>query len=151
MIKFAKRVLSVLMVVLIMATVSTTAFAADVNTTAKALQFNKDGKFRIMHVTDTHLDVDNCEASVWLIAQACDREKPDIVILDPPRKGSDEITLGAIISAKPKRIVYVSCNPATLARDLRFLCDNGYNVKKVYGADLFPQTVHCEVISVIER
>lgn len=81
MIKFAKRVLSVLMVVLIMATVSTTAFAADVNTTAKALQFNKDGKFRIMHVTDTHLDVDNCEASVWLIAQACDREKPDLVVI----------------------------------------------------------------------
>lgn len=78
-------------------------------------------------------------------------EKPDIVILDPPRKGSDEITLGAIISAKPKRIVYVSCNPATLARDLRFLCDNGYNVKEVYGADLFPQTVHCEVICVVEK
>ena len=81
MIRIAKKVLSILMVVLIMATISTTAFAVEYNTTAKALQFNQDGKFRIMHVTDTHLDDDNIDASVWLIAQACDREKPDLVVI----------------------------------------------------------------------
>ncbi len=77
---FAKRLISILMVVIMMAGISVNAFAAD-NTTAKALQFNKDGKFRIMHVTDTHLDVDNVDASVWLIAQACDKEKPDLVVV----------------------------------------------------------------------
>lgn len=75
-----KKIISVLMVVIIMAGISVNAFAADVNTTAKALQFNNDGKFRIMHVTDTHLDDDNVDASVWLIAQACDKEKPDLVL-----------------------------------------------------------------------
>lgn len=76
-----KKIISVLMVVIIMAGISVNAFAADVNTTAKALQFNNDGKFRIMHVTDTHLDDDNVDASVWLIAQACDKEKPDLVVI----------------------------------------------------------------------
>ncbi len=76
-----KRIISILMVVVIMAGISVNAFAAEVNTTAKALQFNEDGKFRIMHVTDTHLDDDNVDASVWLIAQACDREKPDLVVI----------------------------------------------------------------------
>lgn len=60
-----------------------------------------------------------------------DGETPDIVILDPPRKGSDEETLSSIIKALPKKIVYVSCNPATLARDLRFLEDNGYKIKTI--------------------
>lgn len=71
-------------------------------------------------------------------------ETPDIVILDPPRKGSDEKTLTAIVKANPKRIVYVSCNPATLARDLRFLEDNGYTTKSVCGVDMFSQTMHIE-------
>ncbi|MBQ3038444.1 MAG: 23S rRNA (uracil(1939)-C(5))-methyltransferase RlmD [Clostridia bacterium] len=71
-------------------------------------------------------------------------ERPDIVILDPPRKGSDEQTLSAIVSAKPDRIVYVSCNPSTLARDLKFLAQNGYDVKNVCGVDMFPNTTHVE-------
>lgn len=76
-------------------------------------------------------------------------ESPDIVILDPPRKGSDEKTLGAVVRANPKRIVYVSCNPATLARDLRFLEDNGYETKTVCGVDMFPQTMHIESVALI--
>ncbi len=78
-------------------------------------------------------------------------ERPDVVILDPPRKGSDENTLGAIVKANPERIVYVSCNPATLARDLRFLEDRGYRVEKVCGVDMFPNTVHCEVVCALHR
>lgn len=78
---FAKRLISVLMVVVIMAGISVSAFAADYSTTAKALSFNKDGKFNIMHVTDTHLADDNVDASTWLIAQACDRENPDLVVV----------------------------------------------------------------------
>ena len=78
-------------------------------------------------------------------------EKPDVVILDPPRKGSDENTLAAILKAKPDRIVYVSCNPATLARDLKFLCGGEYYVKKVCGVDMFPQTMHVETVVLMSR
>ncbi len=70
--------------------------------------------------------------------------RPNVVILDPPRKGSDEKTLSAIVKAGPDRVVYVSCNPATLARDARFLCDRGYKLIKVVGVDQFPHTTHVE-------
>ena len=87
---FAKRVLSVLMVVLIMAAISTTGFAKEYVTTTEALQFNQNGKFRIMHVTDTHLDDDNIDDSVWLIAQACDRENPDLVVVTGDNVTNDD-------------------------------------------------------------
>lgn len=78
-------------------------------------------------------------------------ERPDIVILDPPRKGSDEATLSAILKAQPKRIVYVSCNPATLARDLSVLCDGGYRIDEVVGVDMFSQTFHVESCVKLSR
>lgn len=77
--------------------------------------------------------------------------KPDIVILDPPRKGSDEATLKAIASASPKRIVYVSCNASTLARDAKFLAGLGYIPTKCTGVDMFPNTSHIEVVSCFEQ
>ncbi len=76
---------------------------------------------------------------------------PDTVILDPPRKGSDEKTLSAIIKAKPKRIVYVSCNPATLARDLKFLTENSYRTTNVTAYDMFPNTCHIETVALLSR
>lgn len=78
-------------------------------------------------------------------------ETPDIIILDPPRSGSDEATLSAIIHARPERIVYVSCNPSTLARDARFLADGGYTITRSCGFDLFPHTVHVETVILMER
>lgn len=77
--------------------------------------------------------------------------KPDVVILDPPRKGSDEKTLAAILTARPEKIVYVSCNPATLARDLKFLTAGGYTTAAVTGFDLFPQTNHVETVVKLIR
>lgn len=71
---------------------------------------------------------------------------PGVVILDPPRKGSDAATLTAISAAAPRTIVYVSCNPATLARDVKFLQENGYALEKVTGVDMFPETVHVETV-----
>ena len=76
---------------------------------------------------------------------------PDIVILDPPRKGSDEKTLTAITDAKPKRIVYVSCNPATLARDAKFLQGFGYDIKKAVAVDMFPHTAHIETVLLLSQ
>lgn len=78
--KVTKRLISFLLAVVIMAGISVTGFAADAGA-EKVLQFGTDGKFKIMHVTDTHLEYQNVEASVWLIAQACDKEQPDLVVI----------------------------------------------------------------------
>lgn len=77
--------------------------------------------------------------------------RPDIVILDPPRKGSDEATLKAILGAEPKRIVYVSCNVSTLARDAKLLSEYGYTPQKCVGVDMFPHTCHVETVVLMER
>lgn len=74
-----------------------------------------------------------------------------MIVVDPPRKGCDEMLLKTILKMQPKRVVYVSCDSATLARDLRFLCDNGYELKKVCGVDQFPQTVHVETVVLLSR
>lgn len=78
-------------------------------------------------------------------------ERPDVVILDPPRKGSDEKTLQTILRAEPKRIVYVSCNPATLARDTKTLCEGGYRITRAAGCDMFPDTGHVETVVLLRR
>ncbi len=80
-----------------------------------------------------------------------DGNRPDIVILDPPRKGSDEKTLSAILTVSPEKIVYVSCNPSTLARDLKFLCENGYTLKQVVPVDMFPNTEHTETVVLLSK
>ena len=80
-----------------------------------------------------------------------DGARPDIVILDPPRKGSDTSTLGAISKANPKRIIYVSCNASTLARDAKFLNSLGYRPTVVTGVDMFPHTNHIEVVARFDK
>ena len=78
--------------------------------------------------------------------------KPDIVLLDPPRKGCDRQVLETIKEMQPNRIVYVSCKPATLARDLKFLCENGdYKLVRVQPADFFPQTSHVECVAFLVK
>ena len=75
----------------------------------------------------------------------------DVVVLDPPRKGCDRTVLNTLTEVKPKRIVYMSCNPATLARDLKILCDHGYTLTRVQPADFFPQTAHIECVAFLEQ
>ncbi|MCK6255429.1 23S rRNA (uracil(1939)-C(5))-methyltransferase RlmD [Fictibacillus sp. KIGAM418] len=74
---------------------------------------------------------------------------PDVIVVDPPRKGCDEALLQTIIEMKPKRVVYVSCNPSTLARDLRILEDGGFKTVEVQPVDMFPQTTHVECVAQI--
>ncbi|WP_343059878.1 23S rRNA (uracil(1939)-C(5))-methyltransferase RlmD [Saccharibacillus deserti] len=76
---------------------------------------------------------------------------PDVIVVDPPRKGCDIRLLETIIEMKPERVVYVSCNPATLARDLRVLEDGGFKTVKVQPVDMFPQTVHVEAVALLTR
>ena len=75
----------------------------------------------------------------------------DVIVVDPPRKGCDEKCLETIVKIAPKRVVYVSCDSATLARDLRYLCANGYVLKKVRVHDMFPNTVHVETIVLLSH
>lgn len=75
-----------------------------------------------------------------------DKLKPDVIVIDPPRKGCDTETIEAILKMSPQKIVMVSCNPATAARDARSLCDRGYEIKKARGVDLFPRTTHVESV-----
>jgi 23S rRNA (uracil1939-C5)-methyltransferase len=75
----------------------------------------------------------------------------DCIVVDPPRKGCDASLLETIIAMKPKRVVYVSCNPATLARDLRILEDGGYQTLEVQPVDMFPHTTHVECCSLLVR
>ena len=75
----------------------------------------------------------------------------DVIVVDPPRKGSDSVCLDTIVKMAPKRVVYVSCDSATLARDLKYLGERGYEVRRVRAVDMFPGTGHCEACVEIHR
>ena len=79
------------------------------------------------------------------------RINPDVVVVDPPRKGCDETLLDTIVKMNPKRIVYVSCDSATLARDLKYLAANGYEIDRVQPVDQFAHTVHVETVVLLSH
>lgn len=79
---------------------------------------------------------------------AADGTRPDVIVIDPPRKGCDELLLDFIAEAAPKRVVYVSCNSATLARDAAYLQSHGFSLVRCRPVDLFPQTGHVEAVSL---
>lgn len=78
-------------------------------------------------------------------------ERPDVIIVDPPRKGCDEALLDCIAQLSPERLVYVSCDPATLARDCARMAERGYTVSKLSAVDMFPRTVHVETVVLLSR
>ena len=75
--------------------------------------------------------------------------KPNVVFVDPPRKGLDKNTIETLINLKPEKIIYISCNPATLARDISLL-EEEYNLEIVQPVDMFPWTSHVECISILK-
>lgn len=91
------------------------------------------------------------DAGVFLQQLAARREAPDILFLDPPRAGASEAFLRSACAAGPRRIVYVSCCPETLARDLAFLCAHGYRFTAGRPVDLFPNTAHTECVCLVEK
>ena len=79
------------------------------------------------------------------------RENIGAIVFDPPRRGIEEIALKSVIKNKIEKIVYISCNPATFARDVKILIENGYVLKKITPVDMFPQTAHIEVVGLLEK
>ena len=77
--------------------------------------------------------------------------RADVIVVDPPRKGCDETLLETIVKMQPEKVVYVSCDSATLARDLKYLCANGYELTVCRGVDQFPQTVHVETVVLLSK
>lgn len=91
-------------------------------------------------------------ASEWMTKWAEDGVKPDVVVFDPPRKGLEPEVINSTVELSPEKIVYVSCNPATLVRDIQLFTEQGYEVTQpIQPVDQFPMTVHIESVTVMER
>ncbi|MDE5830789.1 MAG: DNA (cytosine-5-)-methyltransferase, partial [Clostridia bacterium] len=98
-------------------------------------------------------NIENIEFMVGDVSKTFDKLykiKPDVIFVDPPRKGLDEITITNMLKINPKKIVYISCNPASLVRDLKKL-EEKYNICKITPLDLFPYTNHVENVTILMR
>lgn len=93
----------------------------------------------------------NDDAGQFMLNLASKKENIDVVLMDPPRAGSDEAFLKSVVSLSPKKVVYVSCNPETLARDLSYLAKNGYKANIIQPVDMFPFTEHVECVCSLVR
>lgn len=93
----------------------------------------------------------NDDAGKYMVSLAEKNESVDVVIMDPPRSGSDEAFLSSVVKLAPKRVVYVSCGPDTLARDLQYLTKKGYKMEEATPVDMFPMTNHCEVVVSLSK
>ncbi|MBH0231512.1 23S rRNA (uracil(1939)-C(5))-methyltransferase RlmD [Halobacillus sp. KCTC 3957] len=91
------------------------------------------------------------DAGEFMVEMAARGERAEVVIMDPPRSGSDEAFLSSVAKLKPARVVYVSCNPDTQARDLKYLVKHGYKVEEIQPVDMFPQTYHVESVAKLTR
>ena len=100
-------------------------------------------------ITNAHYVADSAENAMAKWSK--DGIKPDVIIVDPPRKGLTESFIKASVAMQPEKITYVSCNPATMARDIKRYQELGYELKKVQPVDLFPQTHHVEAVSLLVR
>lgn len=120
--------------------------ATEVNKTAV-----KWAKHNIKENNINNLEFYDFSTEKWLAKMSRQVTKLDLIVLDPPRVGIIKKTLLSIAALEPKEIVYVSCEPTTLARDLRVLADCGYQLTNVLGVDLFPQTYHIETIASLKK
>lgn len=91
------------------------------------------------------------DAGEFMVSMANSGEKADVVIMDPPRNGSDKAFLSSLAALSPKKVVYISCNPETQKRDIMFLVKNGYKVKRIQPVDMFPHTNHVEMVVLMSR
>ncbi len=120
-----------------------------------AVEVNKDAVFDAKNNAKRN-DTKNIkfycdDAGKFMTKMADEGKSADVVFMDPPRAGSDEAFLSSVVTLNPKKVVYVSCNPETLERDLKYLIRNGYKVKKIQPVDMFPHTSHTEVVCQLLR
>ena len=93
----------------------------------------------------------NADAGEFMVGMSQENEKCDVVFMDPPRAGSDEAFLSSLCKLSPNKVVYISCNPETLARDLLYLTKHKYKVRKIQPVDMFPMTNHVETVVLMSR
>ena len=109
--------------------------------------FNANENKNRNNITNAEFILGKCEEEIMNLIS---KEKVDAILMDPPRKGSDQKFLDTLINAKIKKIVYISCGPAALARDLRYLIENGYELKNIVLVDMFSRTSNIETVVLLE-
>ena len=113
-------------------------------------------KYRLNKINAKENHITNAEfrqgdAGEFMVKMAENDQKADVVFMDPPRAGSDVKFLSSVVKLNPKKVVYISCGPDTLARDLKYLTKHGYQVKHIQPVDMFPFCDHCETVVLLER
>lgn len=99
----------------------------------------------------TNVDFYQDDAGDFMVRLANEKKKIDVVIMDPPRAGSDEKFLSSVVKLSPDKVVYISCNPVTMKRDVHYLTKKGYKVNEIQPVDMFPQTRHVECVALLEK
>lgn len=120
-----------------------------------SIELNKDA-VADAHWNAKHNNIKNIrfyedDAGHFLTQMAQNKEKVDVVFMDPPRSGSDKAFLSSVVKVSPKKIVYISCNVETLARDLEYLTKKGYHLVQACPVDMFPWTAHTECVTLLQR
>ena len=111
----------------------------------------KDARENAKHNQCKNIEFACADAGEYMVEMAQDGEKADVVIMDPPRSGSNEAFLSSVCRLSPNRIVYISCGPQSLARDLDYLTAHGYRTERIQPVDLFPMTVHVETVVLLSK
>ncbi len=111
----------------------------------------RDAKFNAKRNNIKNIDFYTADAGNFMVEMAKAGERADVVIMDPPRAGSDKRFMDSVVTLSPERVVYVSCNPETLARDLSYFGRNGYGVRRIQPVDMFPHTEHVESVALLVR
>lgn len=111
----------------------------------------KDAKLNAKENQIQNIRFYNDDAGKYMVRMAKKHQTADVVIMDPPRSGSDERFLSSVVELGPAKVVYVSCGPETLKRDLEYLTKHGYQVKKMQPVDMFPFTEHCEMVVLMSK
>lgn len=111
----------------------------------------KDAKFNAKRNNIDNIDFYTADAGDFMVEMAKAGEKADVVIMDPPRAGSDKKFMDSVVTLSPKRVVYVSCNPETLARDLNYFVRHGYSARRIQPVDMFPHTDHVETVVLLRK
>ena len=110
-----------------------------------------DARFNAKQNNIENIEFYQGDAGDFMVEMASENEQVDVVFLDPPRSGSDEPFLQSLVKLSPKTIIYISCGPESLARDLKFLTSNGYRAKEILPYDMFPWTGHVETVVLMTR